>query len=95
MAKAKRFDAAAILDSVEPGRNVGALPRWLDADADRAEAFRAVMVSGQSRGHSIQRLLAAWNESAGDGEDRCPVKYNQVRMAVRQWEAERAAQSRR
>lgn len=85
------MDAKAILEGLNPGR-ASAFDRWLDEDAERTEQFWAVMEGASTRRVGIDKAIAAWNaaaDAAGEPDSRCPVKYNQVRVALRQREAAR------
>lgn len=87
--KSKPIDIEAILATIPDGRSPGTLDRWLAADQERSTRFYGLMTRGQAMGKSLDKLLGAWN-AHHEGEDRCPVKQNQVRLALRAREAERA-----
>ena len=85
------IDVEAILARLAETKSRSALDEWLEASASRAEDFWLVM----DRAVEIKKLAAGlvfWNEMSGQP---CPVKYNQVRLAVRAREAARAAREKR
>lgn len=84
------IDVDAILSDIVPSRPVSALERWLADDPTRATAFWDLMDRGTARGLSIQSLVAAWNDRSGHP---VPVKYNQIRLALREREKQRAGLS--
>lgn len=81
MAKPKAFDVDAMLSSIPESRSIGTLERWLDADNDRATRFFELFEIGRAAGKSYEKLVSAWNAHT-EGADRCPVKQNQVRVAM-------------
>ena len=87
--KSKPIDIDAILATIPDGRSPGTLDRWIAADPERADRFFGLMERGQMCGKSLERLVAAWN-AHHDGLDRCPVKQNQVRLALKARESARA-----
>lgn len=85
------MDVEAILASLTPGR-ASAFDEWLSEDPKRTANFWAVMEGALRLRVGIDKAISAWNSAAdadGKPENRCPVKYNQVRLALRQREAER------
>lgn len=81
------IDIDAILAGMGPGKPVGAFDRWLAEDENRTAQFWSLLEKGSAKGLGIQPLLLAWNEKSGHP---CPVKYNQVRVALREREKRRA-----
>ena len=86
------MDVDAILASLETGR-AGVLEQWLDENPERTAKFWRLVEGAQKKRVGIDKAIAAWNaavDASGDPpEDRCPVKQNQVRLALRLREAER------
>lgn len=85
------MDVDAILASLQPGR-ASVFEEWLESDKVRAEKFWAVIEGASRLRVGIHKALEAWNaaaDAAGEPESRCPIKYNQVRLALRQREAAR------
>lgn len=85
------MNAEAILASLRPGRT-SAFEDWLNADRKRADQFWAVLEGAARMRVGIHKALEAWNaaaDAAGEPDSRCPVQYNQVRLALRQREAAR------
>lgn len=79
------IDPYAILASLTNGRG-SALDDWLSEDPERAANFWIVIEGANRKRNGIDKALAAWNaasEAAGEPDFVCPVKYNQVRIALR------------
>ncbi len=79
--KSKPIDIDAILATIPEGRSPGVLERWIAADPERADRFFGLMSKGRAMGKSMEKLVSAWN-AHHTGEDLCPVKQNQVRVAL-------------
>ena len=82
---ADTIDLDAILATIPDSRSPGTLDRWIAEDPERTERFFELMTRGQAAGKSLEKLLGAWNAHVPP-EDRCPVKYNQVRVKLRERE---------
>lgn len=84
----KRFDGSALLAKLEPQRRPSAFNDWLDADPERTAAFWTLMDGAATMRIGLHKALALWDSEYPDHP--CPVKYNQVRQALRDREAKRA-----
>lgn len=77
-----------MLSKLEPQRRPSAFNDWLASDPERASAFWYLMEGAAALRTGLHKALALWDSEYPD--HKCPVKYNQVRQALRERETKRA-----
>lgn len=58
------------------------LERWEAANPKRAADFWRLIEGAQAKRVGLSVALDAWNAHCDTPDDRCPVKQNQVRIAL-------------
>lgn len=76
------MDVDTILAGLAPRRIVGTLERWETANPKRAADFWRLIEGAHAKGVGLAIALQAWDANVDTEADRCPVKQNQVRLAL-------------
>lgn len=76
------MDVDTILAGLAPKRTIGPLQRWEEANPKRAADFWRLIAGARAKGVGVELAVAAWNANCDTEADRCPVKQNQVRVAL-------------